>query len=309
MTTATTIPLTSTTIPDTTPPVLIVTYPASGQTLSHRLVEFEGSTEPGCTVLAAGRYPVHVASDGSWAVVLVLNPGGNVAVFEAMDAAGNRTEARVPVNYTVASGLDAGWEVSSAEFPVRLHWQDDGETNYCTAPQSPVLPESGQPLQDGVYPIVLSKYIGDPRVLEMDVMRWISCSSQPDRCYSPFGEGNAFIDDSTTVHITLAGHSLTVVVQGFSDPASPDEGGLIEIVGDGSTFVRLVEHVNATCRWEPETHSEEGSAEGVTFVEGLGPLCQGPVGVYLSPYGWWANLEFRDGSPVLWVFWIHQMAG
>jgi hypothetical protein len=82
--------------------MLTVAYPRPGLTISERMVEFSGSTEPGCAVLAAGIYPVEVTDDGTWSIVLVLEPGGNVAVFEAEDAAGNRTEARIPVYYTPA---------------------------------------------------------------------------------------------------------------------------------------------------------------------------------------------------------------
>ena len=65
--------------------------------MTERSYRFAGFTEPGATLTAAGRYPVEVAADGSWEIVLVLNPGGNVARFVAEDAAGNQTEINLPV--------------------------------------------------------------------------------------------------------------------------------------------------------------------------------------------------------------------
>jgi hypothetical protein len=65
--------------------------------VTDRALRFSGTTEPGAAVVAAGRYPVEVAADGSWSIVLMLNPGGNVATFAATDAAGNVSEVRVPV--------------------------------------------------------------------------------------------------------------------------------------------------------------------------------------------------------------------
>jgi len=99
--------VTTTAVPDTTPPTLAVTRPRAGATLTESIVRFEGTVEPGCVVIAAGRYPADLAADGSWEVVLVLNPGSNVAVFEAGDAAGNRTEVRLVVNYAPALALAA----------------------------------------------------------------------------------------------------------------------------------------------------------------------------------------------------------
>ncbi len=84
---------------DTTPPALRISLPGSGERVDHRWCPFAGTTEPGVTLLAAGRYPVEVAADGSWSTVLSLNPGGNVATFTATDAAGNITEQQVAVYY------------------------------------------------------------------------------------------------------------------------------------------------------------------------------------------------------------------
>jgi hypothetical protein len=47
-------------------------------------------------VTAAGRYDVDVDAAVAWAIVLMLDPGGNMASFVATDPAGNATEVRVP---------------------------------------------------------------------------------------------------------------------------------------------------------------------------------------------------------------------
>ncbi len=54
--------------------------------------------------MAAGRYEADVGADGTWSIVLILNPGGNVATFVATDAAGNATEVRVPVYLQACAG-------------------------------------------------------------------------------------------------------------------------------------------------------------------------------------------------------------
>jgi hypothetical protein len=89
----------STAAPDTTPPALSVTDPGSGSTVDRQTYRFLGTTEPGCTVVAAGRYPADVDAAGNWSIVLVLNRGGNVATFTSTDEAGNTTEVRHPVYY------------------------------------------------------------------------------------------------------------------------------------------------------------------------------------------------------------------
>ncbi len=81
------------------PAPVAVSYPSPGAHVDHRECRFEGTVAAGVTLVAAGRYPVEVADDGSWAIVLRLNPGGNVAVFAATNALGHTTELRVPVYY------------------------------------------------------------------------------------------------------------------------------------------------------------------------------------------------------------------
>lgn len=96
--------------PDTAPPHLAVTDPSAGDTVGARTYRFRGITEPGCSVIAAGRYEANVDVDGNWSIVLVLNEGGNLASFTARDAAGNTTTVKVPVRYepTETKGSIAG---------------------------------------------------------------------------------------------------------------------------------------------------------------------------------------------------------
>jgi hypothetical protein len=68
-----------------------------GATVTESRYRFAGTTEPGASVMAAGRYPVEVDAGGNWSIVLILNPGGNVATFVATDPAGNTSEVRVPL--------------------------------------------------------------------------------------------------------------------------------------------------------------------------------------------------------------------
>ncbi|MDJ0961777.1 MAG: hypothetical protein QNJ88_14045 [Acidimicrobiia bacterium] len=96
-TTTTTEAPTTTEAVDRTPPEITITAPGPDETVTERSYRFAGFTEAGATLTAAGRYPVEVAADGSWSIVLILNPGGNVARFVAEDAAGNQTEINLEV--------------------------------------------------------------------------------------------------------------------------------------------------------------------------------------------------------------------
>ncbi len=86
--------------PDTTPPPLTILSPTPDQHFEIDHIEFSGETEPGATVFA-GQYQASVDDQGRWAIVLILSPGANGAVFVATDAAGNQTEARVTAYYDV----------------------------------------------------------------------------------------------------------------------------------------------------------------------------------------------------------------
>lgn len=85
---------------DTEGPPLEITFPAEGEEMTEKIVEFAGTTEPGARVFV-GPYEADVNPQGQWQIVLVLNEGSNVARFIARDRAGNETEASVTV-YHVA---------------------------------------------------------------------------------------------------------------------------------------------------------------------------------------------------------------
>lgn len=74
---------TSTTEVDRTAPPLVVLSPEQGATHTHPEVRLEGSTEAGAVVLAWDRWAATVAADGTWSIVLILEPGTNVARLTA----------------------------------------------------------------------------------------------------------------------------------------------------------------------------------------------------------------------------------
>jgi len=98
---------TTTAPPDATPPELVITAPQPGATVTTRTFRFEGTTEPGCTVTAAGRYAADVDTQGNWSIVLVLNPGSNLATFVANDQAGNATTANIAIHYQPPAHADS----------------------------------------------------------------------------------------------------------------------------------------------------------------------------------------------------------
>ena len=91
---------------DTEPPDLTITSPEYGATVSTKEFKFEGKVEPGAIVKGAG-YHADVNADGYWSIVLLLEPGGNLATFRAIDEAGNVSEASVKVFYESAGGEHA----------------------------------------------------------------------------------------------------------------------------------------------------------------------------------------------------------
>jgi hypothetical protein len=91
----------STVAVDDTAPALSITFPENGALVAEKSLRFEGTTEPGA-VVAVGPYLADVDETGRWSIVLLLNPGGNLASFTATDPAGNAAEASVSVTYAVA---------------------------------------------------------------------------------------------------------------------------------------------------------------------------------------------------------------
>ena len=85
---------------DTTPPEIVILHPTDGQAFETDRVAFEGEAEPGTRVFA-GDWEAETSEDGSWRIVLILQPGSNVATITAIDAAGNEGKDRVQVFYEV----------------------------------------------------------------------------------------------------------------------------------------------------------------------------------------------------------------
>lgn len=103
--TTTAVPTTTeapTTTLDATPPELSITSPADGAHFEEKTVTFSGTTEPGATVVAGGKWEAPVNAEGQWSIQLVLSAGANGASFVATDAAGNESTARITVHLDVS---------------------------------------------------------------------------------------------------------------------------------------------------------------------------------------------------------------
>jgi len=111
--------VTSATVADEVPPDLTITYPENGAKVTEGSLRFEGITEPGA-VVAAGPYVADVGEDGHWSIVLLLNPGGNLASFTSTDVAGNVAEASVSVTYD--SPAPPKEEPPAVEFTAHNTW-------------------------------------------------------------------------------------------------------------------------------------------------------------------------------------------
>ncbi|MDR9450191.1 MAG: hypothetical protein RI637_03135 [Acidimicrobiia bacterium] len=106
-------------------PDLVITYPENGAKVTEKSLQFEGTTEPGA-VVAAGPYLAEVAADGHWSIVLLLNPGGNLASFTSTDAAGNVTEVTVSVTYDPPAPLKS--EPPATAFTAHNTWGSCAES-------------------------------------------------------------------------------------------------------------------------------------------------------------------------------------
>jgi hypothetical protein len=100
-------------LPDTTPPMLEVTSPSDGEHVSSMFITFSGITERDATVVASGKFPADVGSDGSWSVDLVLTPGANGVVFRAVDPFGNESEVRLTVHLDVEEPSETTTTITS----------------------------------------------------------------------------------------------------------------------------------------------------------------------------------------------------
>lgn len=110
---------------DTTAPALTVTFPENGAKVTTETLRFEGTTEPGA-VVSAGPYLADVDDDGRWSIVLLLNPGGNLASFTATDPAGNAAEASVSLIYDPPAPPKE--EPPAAEFTAHNIWGSCAES-------------------------------------------------------------------------------------------------------------------------------------------------------------------------------------
>ena len=110
---------------DNVAPALAVLYPENGAKVTEKSLRFEGTTEPGA-VVAAGPYFAEVSDDGQWSIVLLLNPGGNLATFTATDAAGNVAEASVSVSYDPPSPPKE--KPPAVDFTARKTWGSCAES-------------------------------------------------------------------------------------------------------------------------------------------------------------------------------------
>lgn len=88
------------------PPDIVVTSPPDHARVDGSVVRFEGAVEPGTRVVAAASYEADVAADGTWAIDLTLQPGGNRAGFTAIGPDGAETETFVYVYRAMGDGPD-----------------------------------------------------------------------------------------------------------------------------------------------------------------------------------------------------------
>ncbi len=189
--------MTTTAAPDTEPPELTVIDPVEGVPVTTRKYEFRGVTEPGATVVAAGRYDVEVNDDGSWSILLVLDRGGNLALFEATDAAGNTSEARMTVVYEPPfssadywTGRAVAWERSgigrwAAVEGESLLWEQNGtslggtRTGHVLSITAPTERDPAQPKESFVW-VLANDVIADAAYLAVPAGHEVSLDCYPE---------------------------------------------------------------------------------------------------------------------------------
>lgn len=82
------------------PPPLEILDPSHGATVASRRYTFRGTTCPGCAVSVGGKYDATVATDGTWTLELLLEPGPNSTTLVATDPeTGLETGLRIRVHY------------------------------------------------------------------------------------------------------------------------------------------------------------------------------------------------------------------
>jgi hypothetical protein len=82
------------------PPELVILYPEDGAKVDDEKMVFEGETTPGAEVFA-GPWKADVKDDGSWRIMLILEPGTQTAKFRA-ETDGGVAEAKVTVTRIVS---------------------------------------------------------------------------------------------------------------------------------------------------------------------------------------------------------------
>ncbi|HEX9710846.1 MAG TPA: Ig-like domain-containing protein, partial [Candidatus Thermoplasmatota archaeon] len=92
--------------PDEMPPGVALTSPADGLTTGNSTLRISGVTEPGARVTVNGLV-AQVAPNGSFSLVVPLEPGPNTVRVFATDAAGNTATAFLTVDYRDASSASA----------------------------------------------------------------------------------------------------------------------------------------------------------------------------------------------------------
>ena len=117
--------------PKAEPPELVILYPKDGAKVEGKKLVFEGETTPGARVFA-GPWEADVKEDGSWRIMLVLEPGTQTAKFHA-ESDGGEAVAKVTVTRLVPEEPKDEYELVAyqkygecdAEVPYDVFW---GET-------------------------------------------------------------------------------------------------------------------------------------------------------------------------------------
>jgi RHS repeat-associated protein len=147
---------------DSAPPVLVVTTPADGATVTGGAVEVTGTVHDARAVtLTVDGQPVTVAADGSFDASVTLAPGPHTLQLVARDAAGNTaslqrsiTVEAAPPTLTVVEPRD-GFVTSSATVTVR------GTVTGGTAPVSVTVNGApAAPGADGAFSVTLDLPVG-----------------------------------------------------------------------------------------------------------------------------------------------------
>ena len=108
---------------DDSPPRLKILEPENGATVHTDHVRVLGETEPGAVVTYGDRR-AEVDDRGLWWILVRLEPGKNILVFNATDSSGNSTQARTSVYYEPPWRFTAHqrYEVVDGDPVVNYYW-------------------------------------------------------------------------------------------------------------------------------------------------------------------------------------------